>query len=78
MTFGGSPTGVEAPPMFEKMTSAIKTCFGSMFLISHNLMVTGVISKTVVTLSKNADKIPVKMHNIKIIGQILPFAKRNA
>ncbi len=78
MTFGGSPTGVAAPPILENMTSAMSTCFGSIFLISHNLIVTGVISKIVVTLSKNADKTPVKTHSVNIKGHNCPFANRNA
>jgi hypothetical protein len=40
--------------------------------------VTGVISKIVVTLSKNADKTPVKTHSVNIKGHNCPFANRNA
>lgn len=78
MTFGGSPTGVAAPPIFENMTKAMSTCLGSMFLISQSLIVTGVISNMVVTLSKNADNNPVKQHNVIIKGQICPFANLKA
>lgn len=37
MTFGGSPMAVAAPPMFVKITSAIRTCLGSRLSTSHNL-----------------------------------------
>ena len=78
MTLGGSPTGVAAPPIFEKMTKAINTCFGSMFLISQSLIVTGVINNMVVTLSKKADNTPVNVHNVNKSGHNCPFAKRKA
>lgn len=78
ITFGGSPIGVDAPPMFEKMTCAISTCFGSMFFISQSLMVTGVISKIVVTLSRKAERTAVNKQSMMISGQVFPFASRKA
>ena len=64
--------------MLEKMTCAMRTCLGSMFLISHNLMVTGVMRRTVVTLSRKAERTPVKIHRIVMRGQIWPRANLNA
>ena len=78
ITFGGSPTCVAAPPMLEKITCAISTCFGSMFLISQRRIVTGVINNIVVTLSRNADKNPVNKQRINIKGHISPRANLNA
>lgn len=78
ITLGGSPTGVAAPPILEKMTCAIRTCLGSMFLISHNLIVTGVMRRTVVTLSRKAERTPVKIQSIVMRGQIWPRANLNA
>lgn len=78
ITLGGSPTGVAAPPIFDMMTNEISTCFGSIFFISHKRIVTGVINRIVVTLSKNADITPVNIHNVNINGHVRPLAKRNA
>ena len=49
----------------------IGTGFSSM--TSHKRMVTGVISKTVVTLSKNEERIAVKKHKQLISGQTFPL-----
>lgn len=37
MTLGGSPTGVAAPPMLEKMTSQMRMCLGSSSMTSQSL-----------------------------------------
>ena len=37
MTFGGSPIAVAVPPMLLNITSAMRTCFGSIAITSHNL-----------------------------------------
>lgn len=42
-------------------------------ITSHNLIETGVINKTVVTLSKNDDIIAVKKQRQFIRGHTLPF-----
>ena len=59
MMLGGSPTSVAAPPMFEASTSAIRNGTGEVFSRSQTSRVTGAISSTVVTLSRNADAIAV-------------------
>ena len=55
MMLGGSPIKVAAPPMLEAKTSAIKKGTGLMSSRSHTRRVTGAISSTVVTLSRNAE-----------------------
>ena len=55
MMFGGSPTRVAAPPMLEAKTSAIRNGTGLMSRRSQTSSVTGAISRTVVTLSRNAE-----------------------
>ena len=54
--FGGSPIWVAAPPMFENMTSAIISGTGSRSRTFDIWIVTGTISRIVVTLSKKAEK----------------------
>lgn len=73
MTFGGSPTGVRVPPTFEKMTIVINIGTGLRPITSHKRIVTGVISRMVVTLSKNADKIAVNKDRVVIKGHTLPL-----
>lgn len=94
ITFGGSPTGVRAPPIFEKIIIAIRIGTGLSSITSHNLkrfvenikinfqnknkyksylMLTGVISRTVVTLSKNDDITAVNTHKQLMRGHTLPF-----
>lgn len=73
ITFGGSPTGVMAPPIFENIIIHINIGTGFNFITSHNLIVTGVIRSTVVTLSKKHDKNDVKKHKVFINGQIFPL-----
>ena len=55
MMLGGSPTSVDAPPMFDANTSAIRNGTGLIASRSHTSSVTGAISSTVVTLSSRAD-----------------------
>ena len=66
MMFGGSPTRVAAPPMLEAKTSAIRNGTGLMSRRSQTSSVTGAISRTVVTLSRNAEAIAV-MRTSRII-----------
>lgn len=73
ITLGGSPTGVIVPPIFEKMTIDIKIGTGFSCITSHKRIVTGVINKTVVTLSRNDDKIAVNKHRQLINGHIRPL-----
>lgn len=73
ITFGGSPTGVAVPPTLEKMTIVIRMGTGFRPITSHNLIVTGVIRSIVVTLSRNADKIPVNKARHVIKGHTLPL-----
>ena len=65
---------VAVPPTFEAMISTIKNGTGLISSILHTVKVTGPISKTVVTLSKNADNTAVIRQNNTIIIQGLPFA----
>ena len=74
MMLGGSPIRVAVPPTFEAMISTIKNGTGLISSILHTVKVTGPISKTVVTLSKNADNTAVIRQNNTIIIQGLPFA----
>ena len=55
MILGGSPIRVAVPPIFEASTSVIKNGTGSVSNSFAITKVTGIISTTVVTLSKNAD-----------------------
>lgn len=60
-------------PIFEKIIIDIRIGTGFNCITSHNRIVTGVISKTVVTLSRNDDIIAVNKHKQFIRGQIRPF-----
>lgn len=73
ITFGGSPTGVAAPPMFENIIIAVRIGTGFSSKTSQSLIVTGVIKRTVVTLSRKRDTKAVKKHNVLMSGQILPL-----
>jgi hypothetical protein len=73
ITFGGSPTGVAVPPMFEKMTVIISTGTGFSSMTSHRRIVTGVISKIVVTLSRKDETTAVKSPRQIIKGQTSPL-----
>lgn len=55
------------------MTANIRIGTGFNSMTSHNLMVTGVMRRIVVTLSKKDDKIAVKRHKQIINGQTRPF-----
>ena len=55
MMLGGSPIRVAAPPMLDASTSAIRNGNGETPSRSQTSKVTGAISSTVVTLSRNAD-----------------------
>jgi len=54
--FGGSPISVAVPPMFEAKISTITSGTGSTSSASASRKVIGTISRTVVTLSRKADK----------------------
>ena len=54
--FGGSPMSVAVPPMFDAMISMITSGMGSMSSASASRNVIGTMSRTVVTLSRNADR----------------------
>lgn len=64
ITFGGSPTGVSVPPIFENITIAVSIGTGFSSITSQSLIVTGVISNTIVVLSKNEDNTAVKKHRV--------------
>lgn len=72
MTLGGSPTGVVVPPILACTTIANSTGTGFKSISSHNLIVIGAMSSTVVTLSRKEDTSAVIMHSAWISGQILP------
>lgn len=71
--FGGSPTGVAHPPMLACTTIAIRIGTGFMSMSSHNVIVIGAISRTVVTLSSSIDTRHVMMHKQWTSGQICPL-----
>ena len=56
MMFGGSPMSVAVPPMFEAMICVSRNGIGERrsLLVMEN--VTGTMSSTVVTLSRNPEK----------------------
>ncbi len=62
--FGGSPICVAAPPILENITSAIMSGTGSKSKTLAICMVTGTISKIVVTLSRKAENTAVIVHSI--------------
>lgn len=55
------------------MTIDIKIGTGLSSITSHKRIVTGVMSKTVVTLSKNEERIAVKKQRQFMSGHTLPF-----
>ena len=75
MMLGGSPTSVDAPPMLEANTSAIRNGTGLIASRSHTSSVTGAISRTVVTLSSNADATAVTRTSRIMIRSGEPFAR---
>lgn len=56
MMFGGSPIRVAAPPMLHAITSAIRYGTTGTPSLVQTAIVTGAISRTVVTLSSHADR----------------------
>ena len=74
MMFGGSPMSVAVPPMLEAMISVMKNGTGLSSSILQTVKVTGPISNTVVTLSRNAERTAVIMQNNTMITHGLPFA----
>ena len=57
--FGGSPTKVAVPPIFELIICAIRKGLTSTFNCEAMLKVIGTVNKTVVTLSKSAEQVAV-------------------
>ena len=57
--FGGSPIRVAVPPMLEARVSAMMNGTGETFICEATTKVTGMTSRTVVTLSRNAERIAV-------------------
>ena len=55
MMLGGSPMSVATPPMLENSASESRNGAGLTSNISQRTMVTGAITTTVVTLSRNAE-----------------------
>ena len=72
MILGGSPIMVAAPPILENRTSAISNGTGCKSSTLASWIVTGVSRSIVVTLSRNADKTAVTIHNITTSDQIEP------
>lgn len=72
MMLGGSPTGVAVPPMLACTTIAIRIGTGFRSKSSHNVIVIGAMSRTVVTLSSSIDTKHVMMHKQWMSGQIFP------
>ena len=75
MMLGGSPTKVAAPPMLEANTSAIRNGTGLIASRSHTSSVTGAISRTVVTLSSNAEATAVTRTSRIMIRSGEPLAR---
>ena len=78
MMLGGSPIKVAAPPMFDARTSAIRNGVGEMASRSQTSRVTGAISSTVVTLSKNAEASAVIRTSSSITRNGEPLARFTA
>lgn len=64
---------VRVIPIFEKITIDINIGTGFNCITSHKRIVTGVISSTVVTLSKNDDTSAVNKHKQFIRGHTCPL-----
>lgn len=67
------PTGVKVPPMLEYMTMDIRIGTGFKPITSQSRMVTGVIRRTVVTLSRKEDITAVNKHRQLISAHTFPF-----
>ena len=63
---GGSPIRVAAPPTFEASTCARIKGIGDTLKTLNTEIVTGTMSKIVVTLSMNIEVTAVNVHNINI------------
>ena len=74
--FGGSPISVAVPPIFEARTSVIKNGTGSVSNSFAMAKVIGIISTTVVTLSKNAETIAVNAASANRTVFGCPFVAR--
>ena len=57
--FGGSPIRVAVPPMLDARVSAMMNGTGETFIWEATIKVTGTTRSTVVTLSRNAERIAV-------------------
>jgi hypothetical protein len=75
MMFGGSPTNVEVPPMFDANTSAIRNGATGTSRRSQTRKVTGAMSRTVVTLSRNADATDVTITRSTMTRKGRPLAR---
>ena len=74
MMFGGSPTRVAVPPMFEAIASATRYGTTGTSRRSHTRNVTGAMSSTVVTLSSAAEATAVTTTSVTITRNGLPRA----
>lgn len=73
ITLGGFPTGDAVLPMLTAIIIIVRTGTGLRFVTSLILIMTGVISNTVDTLSRNnADTIETKL-KLQMSGHTLPF-----
>jgi hypothetical protein len=70
---GGSPINVDAPPTLEDRTIASMKGTGDTLNVLNTEIVTGTISRTVVTLSINIEVIAVKVHKIIISFHKFPL-----
>ncbi len=75
MMFGGSPMSVEAPPMLDASTSAIRYGCAGMRSRLQTTTVTGATSMIVVTLSRNGDATAVMAMSITISRYGLLFER---
>src|SRR4029453_6059123 len=69
MMFGGSPISVAVPPMLDAKIWAKRYGYGRTLNSSVMRRVTGTVSSTVVTLSRNAEKTAVTVDIISRIPQ---------
>ena len=74
MILGGSPMSVAVPPMLEERISVNRKGTGLVFKIRQMVMVMGPTSRTVVTLSRKAEKTAVMIINATMIRQGSPLA----
>ena len=74
MMFGGSAMTVETPPMLEANICASRKGTGLTFSVRHIDSVTGTVSTTTVTLSKNAEATAVNVAIRQSVRKPLPPA----